>query len=1131
MEVATLSEPHSLHLRLRAGDLSASTSSALLSLSLSLSVHSGTMASRQVDDSAADGKSFVDDRCATVWQAPRFSSSPRATPIWSLEHQKHVRSAQAAQNERDAALYTTKPKPLDGNLLKKLFKATMEEKQRASESAAKVKQKHRDELPRTKEDKPTTPPGFHIPPGVGIPRKRVHHFTKEQPQDVPQAPCPTAKQVAKKEKSQEIPRVSSRLAIPTAKKEKSIPATPALSVRSSVTKTNLVRISGSHGEEAFVEIPVSPQHTVAVRSNSAPLPPVVVEQLLGAEEPVGLEEAVGLEEPVMTTTAEEVPDKKLSKKEKRKNKKNQKNQNRYQEAEKQHVDLNPNLDVVNDNDAKAPSNDEHMLMSGALPAMSAIGLDDLAPHAKTPSNGDIQAVIEKSTSTYIVSRRGPSIMQPTVESVASRVSSRKGRASKVASTKVSSIRTGSPKLSSFRSFEEVGEGEAWIGHRSPVVFARSQQSQSASLAASARDFEKLGHRRTESGGTSKVSKTSGSRTAASAYSARSTGRRSSRHVPLPEVDGDRGEINPGSPNTLEDHSIHDSVHSGPHRSSAKVSHSVRENLSRAHSRRSSSRRSSEIRLFNHETRHSSASRSSRHDLKLESSPDGVQSNTSSPRSLRSDSYRNQQPSDGSFVGEQEAEQSHANSKTGSSNAFFPRSEAVSHQGSRSPSNRLSRSSRHSKESSLHSHISHIYSRHASTRSFSPREHLWDGSPSNKSPAESGSLHSSTQHVEVASEHDCGKPSVMQSVMGSVANVISTARSQLTFDEVGDGWHDNGVSSSGLKHKSQKVRSSSTLVLKSLSGDNNDDNWDRVEHAVSKEANVDACSRHSKHSGSKAHSRHASPLSTSRSQNFSVDGRPRTPNHHSKISERSGSTTHVRSLVGVPIRAVISSVGHPGGIISVQENDDVHSQMSDEPQEQRPTVFAGRGWITPHPLESSVTERSPAIVLPSDALANGATLSYEEWKEMQEAGLKDHRNFSMTESNQSERVKHRHHRYRFSGWQEVEPGDPNAASAQPSMASRKPSLVRAVESGSEASSERSTPETLQGRSYHSQQSNRDGFPAVSSSERLWERMEEGEAGHRQSHRDSVVSSRESAHAYSVWSQSHSRRSRSDSRHRE
>ncbi len=73
--------------------------------------------------------------------------------------------------------------------------------------------------------------------------------------------------------------------------------------------------------------------------------------------------------------------------------------------------------------------------------------------------------------------------------------------------------------------------------------------------------------------------------------------------------------------------------------------------------------------------------------------------------------------------------------------------------------------------------------------------------------------------------------------------------------------------------------------------------------------------------------------------------------------------------------------------------------SRESQSRPPTIYAGRGWISPHPLSVTPSEyhRSPdqAIKIPSADGKGGATITYDEWKSMRQSEADDNarRNWS------------------------------------------------------------------------------------------------------------------------------------------
>ncbi|KAF7186968.1 hypothetical protein HII31_11699 [Pseudocercospora fuligena] len=168
---------------------------------------------------------------------------------------------------------------------------------------------------------------------------------------------------------------------------------------------------------------------------------------------------------------------------------------------------------------------------------------------------------------------------------------------------------------------------------------------------------------------------------------------------------------------------------------------------------------------------------------------------------------------------------------------------------------------------------------------------------------------------------------------------------------------------------------------------------------------------------------------------------------------------------------------------------------------RNTAHAGRGWITPHPLSptSSVAGPQSKVVLPSEAHPNGRTLTYDEWKEMQERGMRLHRNISITESSKTRNGIFQDERYQHSGWEgggweEAQPGE---AASQTSRHTGRPSNYHSPTVRSEAS-ERSVVYSGSGwssgrRSGYAQTIHENREPSVHPSERQWEEMEGGVAG--------------------------------------
>lgn len=1001
-----------------------------------------------------------------------------------------ARLSQNAQNERDAALYTTKPKPLDGNLLRKLFKATMEEKKRASEDVV-VKSKQSGEVTLKKDVKPSGPQGFYIPPGVGTPRSRVEKIPKQI--------------------SPEMPQLPSRPTTQTTKHQKAVSVTPALSVKSEPAKTAPIRISGIGGEEAFIKIPL-------------PLLSVAGPDIVDEHVP-----PVSMQTPALPDTADEPSDRKKKKKTKKTNmnKNNKKKQQKNQEKDVYQAGVSPESIVVNEDYATDAPDYERALMSGALSARSAISFG--GPEARqTASSVDLkpQDVLEVSPSLYVIRDEKRTTMQPTVESAHSRVSSKASKAPKARSTRAPSVRTVSTKQSSLRSFEEIGE--AWAG---PVALP-SRSAHSAYSAASQVNG-KLDQQWVEPDmSVQKVKRTTPS-PVPNIDSQKSSRQLSPRIEFMSTAAEGDAQLNVNRTHTLETDSCHISAHYESHCTPTEQG-------------------SDQIPPRDSSRRHSSTSRSSKQSKKHGTASKGVQEDKVSQEALHLSVYQDQLlNSDHVLAREQEARGFCTELSGGSSQSSQSNAEAwpVHHL----PLTKESRdaSDKHSMESLHSSSRSHRHSRHASTRNFSTGESLWEKPSSTKSSARSGSQPSSTHRRDADPEYNIDKHSAIRSAIGSVVSMISKARSELTFEEVGEGWL-GGVSSEEVKENNSEARCSSRK--------GGEEDWDQIECTKSKRLRADTSSRH-RSSVSTHRKRHGDESNNGLNQNGSKScssGRatsrinelldeamatewneiePLESNHprlngssrlHSSVSthrdldvqsrsqlSRATSSTrpsalvsNVHTLVGAPIHAVVSSVGRRPGVVSSQDNGEAYLDGADRLRKQRPTVFAGRGWITPHPLESSIAERAPAIVLPRDAVPHGATLSYEAWKAMQEDGIRNHRNFSITESNVSERERHKCDRYRFSGWEsrpwlEVEP-----ASLDPNVASTHQARKQGTES--ETVGERSSHGSSQGQSHlqRTQRPNNGGILPMSSSERLWERMEEGDAWGHTPNRNGVLSDRDS-----------------------
>ncbi|KXT10252.1 hypothetical protein AC579_10050 [Pseudocercospora musae] len=191
-----------------------------------------------------------------------------------------------------------------------------------------------------------------------------------------------------------------------------------------------------------------------------------------------------------------------------------------------------------------------------------------------------------------------------------------------------------------------------------------------------------------------------------------------------------------------------------------------------------------------------------------------------------------------------------------------------------------------------------------------------------------------------------------------------------------------------------------------------------------------------------------------------------------------------------------------------------------PPVTRNTAHAGRGWITPHPLSptSSLAGPQSKVVLPSEAHPNGRTLTYDEWKGMQERGMRLRRNISITESSKTRNGIFQDERYQHSGWEGGgwEGAEPDEAASQASRHPERPSNYHSPTVRSEAS-ERSVVHSGSAwsscrRSGYARTVHEGREPSVHPSERQWEEMEEGEAGWGMPRSHASGSSREEMQEY-------------------
>ncbi|KAI7081895.1 Ribokinase-like protein [Hortaea werneckii] len=112
--------------------------------------------------------------------------------------------------------------------------------------------------------------------------------------------------------------------------------------------------------------------------------------------------------------------------------------------------------------------------------------------------------------------------------------------------------------------------------------------------------------------------------------------------------------------------------------------------------------------------------------------------------------------------------------------------------------------------------------------------------------------------------------------------------------------------------------------------------------------------------------------------------------HSKVSAAASRSSHRNHALGSP------GWDQPEHMAAQVQVPNVSRQSS----RRSPTIFAGKGWISPHPLSrSSSPFASPPQSHISIPKGDGRTMSYDEWKAVQGG----HRNFSRTSSYVSKRV--------------------------------------------------------------------------------------------------------------------------------
>ncbi|CAK4018932.1 Hypothetical predicted protein [Lecanosticta acicola] len=288
----------------------------------------------------------------------------------------------------------------------------------------------------------------------------------------------------------------------------------------------------------------------------------------------------------------------------------------------------------------------------------------------------------------------------------------------------------------------------------------------------------------------------------------------------------------------------------------------------------------------------------------------------------------------------------------------------------------------------HSRASSHHTRHLND----PLEHqapIYDATAEPKGAAES-SAGMSSRH----SRHS--RRTVSQNV---AVDRYSRPPSGLTFEEVGSGWREIQE-----EHAPSPLISAQGWAANDVSAGD----WRPVSHI-----------KHQPHSAASSQPSGRGARRSERSEHSVAKKR---------ASQGSSTTAHIHSTrpskhgwkeVSISRKSSKLTRTEPFPAFGIDESGSRAKSPVKEPYERPPTVFAGKGWISPHPLSRSPTEMaSPPqskIILPSEAFPQGATMTYEEWKDMQERGLRMHRNFSHTESSHGRTAKLADRRYKFAGW--------------------------------------------------------------------------------------------------------------------
>ncbi|QIX02113.1 hypothetical protein AMS68_007630 [Peltaster fructicola] len=62
----------------------------------------------------------------------------------------------------------------------------------------------------------------------------------------------------------------------------------------------------------------------------------------------------------------------------------------------------------------------------------------------------------------------------------------------------------------------------------------------------------------------------------------------------------------------------------------------------------------------------------------------------------------------------------------------------------------------------------------------------------------------------------------------------------------------------------------------------------------------------------------------------------------------------------------------------QDSSDLHIYVPSQRHREDPTIFAGSGWISPHPLSTVASEVQSAVPLPPDEYGLGQRITHQEW---------------------------------------------------------------------------------------------------------------------------------------------------------